>query len=257
MSSPDSSERQQTFLAWLDQQELPRSSLYECPYLPNRKALQYGFASETLDADLYEALMDRGFRRSGQIFYSMDCPDCQACMTMRIPVATFRASKSQRRTARKNQDVRVEFATPQFRTDSYELYRRYLRHQHPDTPQDESEASFRDMLYREVVDSLEARYFLGERLIGVSLLDITPQSLSAVYHFFEPELRERRIGVFSVLAEIEHTRELQIPHYYLGYWVKNAKTMHYKADYGPNEVLVSGNWSADYANQDDQVSGNP
>jgi arginine-tRNA-protein transferase len=250
MSPTDLNERQQAFLVWLDQQELPRSSLYDCPYLPNRQALQYGFASEALDADLYHALMDRGFRRSGQIFYGMDCPDCQACMPIRVPVATFRASKSQRRTARRNQDVRVEFAAPKFRDDSFELYQRYLRHQHPDTPQDESEASFRDMLYADVVDSLEARYFVDERLIGVSLLDVSSQSLSAVYHFFEPELRERRIGVFSVLAEIEHARQLQIPHYYIGYWVRNAKTMQYKADYGPNEVLVSGNWAADYATRE-------
>lgn len=255
MSPADLSERQRGFLAWLDQQELARTELYDCPYLPNRQALQYGFASEALDADLYHALMDRGFRRSGQIFYGMDCPDCQACLPMRVPVATFRASKSQRRTTRKNQDVRAEFAAPTFRTDSYELYRRYLRHQHPGTPQDESEQSFRDMLYGDVVGSLEARYFVGERLIGVSLLDVCAQSLSTVYHFFEPELRERRIGVFSVLAEIEHARQFQIPYYYLGYWVKNAKTMHYKADYGPHEVLVSGHWSANYATQDDGDSG--
>ncbi len=255
MSQDNQTERQRTFLAWLDQQELPRTSLYDCPYLPDRLALQYGFATEALDADLYHALMERGFRRSGQIFYSMDCPSCHACVPLRVPVATFRRSKSQRRTARNNQDVRVEFAAPQFRTESYELYCRYLRHQHPDTPQDESETSFRDMLYGEVVDSLEARYFVGEQLIGVSLLDITPQSLSAVYHFFEPELRERRIGVFSVLAEIEHARQLQIPHYHLGFWVKNAKTMDYKSDYGPNEVLISGFWQAFEKAQDDDDSG--
>jgi len=174
---------------------------------------------------------------------------------MRVPVATFRASKSQRRTRRKNQDVHVEFASPQFRSDSFELYQRYLRHQHPGTPQDESEASFRDMLYGDVVDSLEARYFVGDRLIGVSLLDISPQSMSAVYHFFEPELRDRRIGVFSVLAEIEHASRLQIPHYYLGYWVKDAKTMHYKADYRPNEVLVSHKWTATSEGQENDATG--
>src|SRR5690606_25124514 len=145
--------------------------------------------------------------------------------------ATFRASKSQRRTWRNNQDVRVKFAEPSYSSDSHRLYQRYLRHQHPDTPQDDSEASFRDMLFRSVVDALEARYFLDERLIGVSLLDVTSQALSAVYHFFDPDLRDRRIGVFSVLAEIDYAMQLGLPYYYLGYWIKNAKTMHYKANY--------------------------
>jgi len=81
-------------------------------------------------------------------------------------------------------------------------------------------------------------------LIGVSLLDVTPQSLSAVYHCFDPDVRERRIGVFSVLAEIEHAGQLGLPYYYLGYWIENAPTMHYKANYRPNEVLISGSWRA-------------
>lgn len=244
MNRPQLDERQRAFLAWLAQQELPRTDPYECPYLPDRLAVQFGFASEALDAEIYHALMDRGYRRTGQIFYAMDCPDCRACRPLRVPVAGFRRTKSQRRTARKNDDVRVEFAPPAFRRDSYELYRRYLRHQHPDTPQDESEESFRDMLYGDVVDSLEARYFLGEELVGVSLLDVSSRSMSAVYHFFDPDHKQRRIGVFSVLAEIEHCRQQGIPYYYLGYWVKDAKTMHYKLDYGPNEVLIDGNWVA-------------
>jgi leucyl-tRNA---protein transferase len=241
------SDRKRAFLQWLDQQDLPRSSPYDCPYLADRQAVQYGFASEQLDAELYQALMDRGFRRSGQIFYGMDCPSCQACVPMRIAVAAFRPSKSQRRTRRNNQDVRVEFAQPCFDVASHKLYQRYLRHQHPDTPQDESEHSFRDMLYGDVVDALEARYFLGTELIGVSLLDVTPQALSAVYHFFDPAHSKRRIGVFSVLAEIEHAQRLGLSHYYLGYWVQNAATMHYKANYRPHEVLISGTWQSQSA----------
>jgi arginine-tRNA-protein transferase len=236
------SEHQDTFLEWLEEQELPRSPLYDCPYLPNRQACQFGFASASMSGELYQALMDRGYRRTGTVFYGMDCPTCQACLPMRIPVATFRASKSQRRTIRKNQDVRVEFAAPEFLPESYEVYRRYLRHQHPDTPQDESEENFREALYGDVVAGLEVRYFLGSQLIAVSLLDVTSQSLSAVYHFFDPELRKRRIGVFSVIAEIEHAREVGIPYYHIGYWIENAATMHYKANYGPNEVLKHGVW---------------
>ena len=236
------SDRQRAFLEWLDQQELTRTPLYDCPYLPNRQALQYGFASANLDAEIYQALMDRGFRRSGTIFYGMDCPSCTACVPLRVPVTSFRPSKSQRRTLRKNPDVRVKFTEPQFRDESHALYQRYLRHQHPNTPQDESRESLEEILYGRAVDGIEARYFLGEELVGVSLLDIGSQSLSAVYHFFEPRARNRRIGVLSVLMEIEHARMLSIPYYYLGYWVKDAVTMDYKANYGPNEVLVSGSW---------------
>lgn len=236
------SDRQRAFLEWLDRQELTRTPTYDCPYLPNRQAVQFGFASEHLDAELYQALMDRGFRRSGTIFYGMECPSCNACVPLRVPVSSFRPSKSQRRTLRKNADVQVKYAEPQFRNESHALYQRYLRHQHPNTPQDESKDSFEEILYGRAVDAIEARYFLAEKLIGVSLLDVGSESLSAVYHFFDPDLRERRIGVLSALKEIQHAHSLGIPHYYLGYWVKDAKTMSYKASYGPNEILVSGKW---------------
>jgi len=235
------------FLRWLDEQQLPRSETYACPYLPDRDARQFGFRSDRFDAELYHDLMDRGFRRSGAVFYAMDCPGCRACVPLRVPVATFRPSRSQRRTLRKNADVRVEVGPPCFREESHALYLRYLRHQHPGTPADESVESFRAALYDRVVDSLEARYFVDDRLIGVSLLDVCSRSLSAVYHFFEPDERHRRIGVLSALHEIEHARQRQIPYYYLGYWIEGAPTMQYKAEYGPHELLRDGVWIRDAA----------
>jgi arginyl-tRNA--protein-N-Asp/Glu arginylyltransferase len=66
--------------------------------------------------------------------------------------------------------------------------------------------------------------------------------VSAVYHFYDPEHKDRSLGVFSVLAEIDWTRQLGVPFYYLGYWVEGSKTMAYKANYGPHEVLRAGRW---------------
>ncbi len=42
--------------------------------------------------------------------------------------------------------------------------------------------------------------------------------------------------------EIEHAKEVGIPYYHIGYWIENAATMHYEANYGPNEVLKHGVW---------------
>ena len=236
--------RSTAFLSWLDEQHLPESETYPCPYLPDRRARQFGFTVDALDGELYEALLDRGMRRSGRAFYGMCCPACRLCLPLRVPVDTFRASRSQRRVLRRNRDVRVAFAPPRFRRDSFALYRRYLHHQHPGTPQDDSEESFRDILYTDVTDGIEARYLIGDRLVGVSLLDVCPDSLSAVYHFFEPTERRRSIGVLSVLLEIEHARATGARWYHLGYWIKGARSMQYKADYRPHELLRDGTWRA-------------
>lgn len=233
---------QQQLLAWVDRDELPRTDTYPCPYLPDRLARQRGFAAAALPGELYHELMDRGFRRSGQVFYAMVCDDCRLCVPIRVPVATFAPSRSQRRALRKNADVTVATRAPECTAATFALYQRYLRHQHPSRAADETEEQFRASLYANVVDSVEVTYSLGDRLLAISLLDVCSRSVSAVYHFYDPEFQGRSLGVFSALMEIEYARQLGVPHYYLGYWIEGAETMHYKANYRPHELLRDGQW---------------
>ena len=94
----------------------------------------------------------------------------------------------------------------------------------------------------EVVDTVEAVYEIAGQTVAISLLDVCAQSVSAVYHFYDPDFADRSLGVHSVLAEIEWTRQIGVPHYYLGFWVEGAATMDYKAAYRPHELLVDGVW---------------
>ncbi|KAF2830211.1 arginine-tRNA-protein transferase 1 [Ophiobolus disseminans] len=65
----------------------------------------YYFASKTLTVDVYQLLVDRGWRRSGTIFYKPDVlRHCCPHYTIRLPVASFRPSKDQRRTVNKWND---------------------------------------------------------------------------------------------------------------------------------------------------------
>jgi len=230
---------------WLDGGELPRTPPRPCPYLPGHEARERAFLAESLHPDTYHELMDRGFRRSGTMFYAADCDSCRRCVPIRVPVATFTPSRSQRRAWRKNADVHVSFGDPEFTMPTFELYRRYLRSQHDrDDADDESPSTFHASLYARVVDTLEVTYSLGDRVVGKSLLDVCSRSVSAVYHFFDPEFGKRSLGVFSVLAEIEWTKSIGVPHYYLGYWIEGSKAMSYKANYRPHELLVDGRWQA-------------
>jgi len=229
-------------LAHVDAGRLPRTSLYPCAYLPGRQARQMAFRADPFDADVYHALMDRGFRRSGDVFYAMDCPGCQCCVPIRVPVAEFVPSRSQRRAWRRNQDVELRVHPPSLTEEKWELYRRYVQHQHATEPTDESLQSLADTLYKEVVGTVEATYHIGNRLVAVTILDICSASVSSVYHFFEPADAARSLGVYSVLAEIDWAHRHGIPHYYLGFWIEGAPTMHYKANYRPHELLRNGSW---------------
>ena len=238
-------EQWQRLRAWLDANELQRTPPRPCPYLPGQLASERAFLAESLHPETYHELMDRGFRRSGTMFYAADCANCRRCIPIRVPVATFTPTRSQRRAWRKNADVRVSFGDPEFTMPTFEMYRRYVRAQHGRTDdEDEGPASLHSSLYARVVDTIEATYSIGDRVVGKSLLDVCSRSVSAVYHFFDPEFGKRSLGVFSVLAEIEWTKSIGVPHYYLGYWIEGCAAMEYKANYGPHELLVDGQWRA-------------
>ncbi|KAL5115999.1 Arginyl-tRNA--protein transferase 1 [Pleosporales sp. CAS-2024a] len=71
---------------------------------PNSRASYY-FSSPALAPDVYQALVDRGWRRSGTIFYKPDVlRHCCPHYTIRLPAASFKPSKDQRRSVNKWND---------------------------------------------------------------------------------------------------------------------------------------------------------
>ncbi|KZM18850.1 arginyltransferase [Ascochyta rabiei] len=65
----------------------------------------YYFSSKSLSVDVYQSLVDRGWRRSGTIFYKPDVlRHCCPHYTIRLPAAELKPSKDQRRTVNKWND---------------------------------------------------------------------------------------------------------------------------------------------------------
>src|ERR1041384_4265640 len=58
---------------------LMRAGTHACAYLPDRIASDLFVLSGSVDAEMYQALMDHGFRRAGPLYYRPDCPNCRAC----------------------------------------------------------------------------------------------------------------------------------------------------------------------------------
>jgi len=222
---------------WISSDALPTSDEHDCPYLPDRRARIQGFSVASLPGPVYRALMDRNFRRSGKLLYRPACPACALCRQLRVRVADFRPSRSQRRVLRRNRDVTVRcVAEPQPSVEKWELFRRYIAQRHT-RPMLDNYHQFVQFLYAEPIASIEFDYFADGQLAGVSLVDRCDDALSSVYMYFDPALSKRSPGTLSVLREIEHCRGAGIPYYYLGYHVAGARTMDYKARYKPHQVL--------------------
>ena len=212
-----------------------------CPYLEKRNWRNISFHTSKIQPDSYTSLLNQGFRRSGLTIYKPVCSSCQECIPIRIDVHNFFKNKGQRRTWRKNNDLRVEHHTTEFNQEDYTLYSRYQREWHKtDVPVKEGE--YIDFLIESPVPTQILRYYLGEKLIGLGWVDRLPELLSSVYFVFDPDYVSRRLGIFSILYEIEYARSLHISWLYLGYWVKSSAKMKYKAEFQPAELLYNYKW---------------
>jgi len=72
-----------------------------------------------------DALTHAGFRRSQNIAYKPSCESCQACISVRIVVDAFEASRSLARVAERNRGLVGEVVDPGHE-EQFTLLRRYL-----------------------------------------------------------------------------------------------------------------------------------
>lgn len=231
-----------------------------CPYLPGRTATLEGFFASRADPGLYRILLDYGFRRSGPFFYRPRCRGCHECQSLRVPVASFAPSRSQRRCSLGNQDLTVEVGAPQFTAEKYELYCRYVAEKHADESEKDV-AAVSEFLYNGVVDMVEFNCREpGGRLLAVGICDVFADAISSVYCFYDVRERRRGLGTFTALREIEYARKRGLGYYYLGFLVRDCPSMCYKASYRPFELLdasqqwVAGGVTAKVAAAPDELS---
>lgn len=218
-----------------------RSQPHACAYLPGRSASELVALPFDVDDALYESLLERRFRRVGELFYSPSCPQCAECIPIRVPVEEFRPSRSQRRTLRLNSDVSVRLGPLNSDAERYALYLRYQQAQHEGALADDPE-QFRRVLCHSPISTFEMSYWLGERLIGVAIVDALPQGLSSVYFYSDPLDGRRSLGTFSGLCEIEECRRRGLAYWHIGFYVRACEKMSYKSRFRPYELLEGTDW---------------
>ncbi len=194
---------------------------------------------------LNDGLSKQGFRRSQNVLYRPSCADCSACLSARIDVSKFTATKSQRRTLRRGRYLERRATSPWATEEQYDLFRRYLGDRHADGGMADMDAfEFAAMVEETPIRTRVVEYTDPDSkdLIATCLTDILDDGVSMVYSFFEPETTRLSIGTYIILDHIDIAREAGLPYVYLGYWVPGSDKMGYKASFSGLEVYNSGAW---------------
>ncbi|MFN7913934.1 MAG: arginyltransferase [Vicinamibacterales bacterium] len=220
-----------------------REAPHECPYLPDQVAALDVRLMVDVTPDELGDLLTLGWRRFGPAYFRPACPTCRACLSVRIVVQDFAASRSQRRARNAAARLTRSIGVPVVDDERLALYARWHAQRERQRGWSENRLdaerysfdfafphpSVREVAYRDPT--------LDNRLVGVGLVDVVPDALSAIYFFWDPEHAPASLGVAHIVGLIDDARQLGYAHVYLGYRVDACPSLAYKARYQPQEIL--------------------
>ncbi len=203
---------------------------YPCSYLPNQTARsQVATPSHLIHADVYNELLNAGFRRSGLYTYRPYCDHCRACIATRILVDQFTPTRSQRRAWKKHSGLQAFVLNLGYQEEHHQRYQNH-RHAGGDMDNDDQD-QYMQFLLQGRVNSRIVEFRDGPhdphpgRLRMVSMIDILEQGISSVYTFYDSHDSSASFGSSSILWQIEQARVLKLPYLYLGYYIKESENV--------------------------------
>jgi leucyl-tRNA---protein transferase len=219
-----------------------------CPYLEGRRERKVFAALDGKDAiELNDNLTHAGFRRSQNIAYRPACDMCAACVSVRVPTATFKQTKRWKRITAANQDIVARLMPAQASYEQYALLQKYLKVRHLDAGMsDMSIFDYSTMVEETSVRTHVIEYRVGTDkgpLIACALVDVLADGLSLVYAYYDPEYKQRSLGSFIILDHIRQAGIVGLAYLYLGYWIKGSVKMDYKVNFRPIEALGASGWA--------------
>lgn len=204
------------------------------------------YAEEVTPAGIDMLLAD-GWRHFGRHFFRYNFGvyqnELRRVLPLRIRLADFKLSRSQRRTIRKNREMSVELTDLAITPEIHDLFHRHKRRFKSSVP-----TSIYDFLGFDGETPTDCRSVLvyeNESLIAASFFDVGESSVSSIYGIFDPDLSDKRLGIFTLLKEIEFAHEHGKQFFYHGYAYEGESFYDYKKRFGALETFDwCGRWSA-------------
>ena len=198
--------------------------------------------------DVAPAQMDQfwadGWRHFGVLFFryraALHDGKTFTVLPLRIDLHRFTLTRSLKRVLAKNQDIRTLIRPVVVDEVKKALFLKHRLRFKENIP-----SSLDDFLspYPDSVPclNLELCLYLGDRLVGVTFLDVGEIATSAVYAMFDPAEMRRSLGILMMLQSIQLSRERECLYYYPGYAYREPFAYDYKKRFAGLEYL---DWAA-------------
>lgn len=204
------------------------------------------FFADAVTPGQIDGLLADGWRHFGTHFFRYNLGvyqnEIRRVLPLRIRLAEFKFSKSQRRVLRRNEDLEVNIRPILLTPETTALFDRHKRRFRSGVP-----SSIRDFLSAEPAtipcEAFELNVRRGEELLAASFFDVGETSVSSIYGIFEPTETARGLGILTMLKEIEFALSEGKDLYYHGYAYEGESFYDYKKRFSALEEFDwEGNW---------------
>lgn len=196
---------------------------------------------DSLPGSTLDAYLADGWYRMGQAMFTSRVVyfegTMQTVLWLRVPVQRHRPSKSNRQLKRKvESSFRVTVNPASIQPAHEELYRKYLTVVTGERP-----TTVSHLLHggadRNIFETWEVNVWDGDKLAAFSLFDLGKHAVQSIVGAYHPDYRRQSLGFYTMLAELDHVRNIGCEWYYPGYHMPKLDAMAYKLRLGQVEFL--------------------
>ena len=152
---------------------------YSCGYLPNKLAQSLIASPQHLiDANVYNSLIQQGFRRSGKFAYRPHCEVCRECVPVRVVLAEFVENRSQKRALKQHRTLKTTILPVEYSDEHYNLYASYQIARHSnmglekeEKPEQDEVEQYKNFLCQTNVDTVMVEFRENGQLRMVSVIE--------------------------------------------------------------------------------------
>jgi len=215
--------------------------LKDLRFLINEEFYAWAISPQELDA-----LLADGWRHFGEHFFRYNIglheSELRRVLPLRVSLADFKLSKSQRRILKKNRDLQIVVRPIEITPEKETLFAKHKQRFNHAVPR--SLYDFLSFAPAAVpCEALEVCVFSQEKLLAASFFDVGATAVSGIYAMFDMQQSSRSLGIYTMLLVIDYALENNKTFYYPGYAYEGNSFYDYKKRFSSLETFDwNGNW---------------